>query len=160
MLILFQTNKKTNFIFNPFSKDAVNKWRLKQKLEALETENYNQMSVFVRTFYTSILRIFGMDQVYLFDPLLINIDKFIHQIEKRGLDFEGIYRVAGITSQVNILMKDFQKFSYFDVKKWDEVCVDNMHIIPNLFKGYIRDLPLMKNQFIKLLSKPSVLLKS
>jgi hypothetical protein len=129
-------------------------------LEAIELESYNQMRIFSRKFYLSILGIFGMDQVYSFDPLLINIEKFIHQIEKGGLDLEGIYKNSGSKSQLDILMKDFQKFSYFDVKKWDEVCVDNMHIIPNLFKGYIRDLPLMKNQFIKLLSKPSVLLKS
>jgi hypothetical protein len=123
-------------------------------------ENYNQMDFYFRHFYTSILRIFTEDQLYSLDSLVINIEKFIHEIEKGGLDLEGIYKNSGSKSQLDILMKDFQKFSYFDVKKWDEVCVDNMHILPNLFKGYIRDLPLMINQFIKLLSKPSVLLKS
>jgi hypothetical protein len=110
------------------------------------------MSIFNRKFYLSILGIFGEDQVYSFDPLLINIDKFIHQIEKGGLDLTGIYRVSATNAQLDILMKDFQKFSYFDVKKWD--VVDKLYVIPSLFKRFIREVPLIKNHFLKLLSKP------
>jgi hypothetical protein len=117
-------------------------------------DNYNQMDFYFRHFYTSILRIFTEDQLYSLDSLVINIEKFIHEIEKGGLDLEGIYKNSGSKFQLDTLMKDFQKFSYFDVKKWDEV--DNKHVIPSLFKQYIRDLPLIKNNFFKLLSKPLI----
>ncbi len=111
------------------------------------------MSIFNRKFYLSILGIFGEDQVYSFDPLLINIDKFIHQIEKGGLDLTGIYKHSGSKSQLDSLMKDFQKFSYFDIKKWKKE-VNDENMIPDLFKRYIRDMALIKNHFLKLLSKP------
>ena len=81
-------------------------------MEVLEAEDYNQMFLFYLSFYPSIRRIFAEEKSYsLHNPLLI-VEKFIREIENRGVDFEGIYRLSGVKTKAENLMKDFQKSSY------------------------------------------------
>lgn len=70
-------------------------------------------------------------------PLIV--EKCIQEIEKRGLEEVGIYRVAGTGSIVTALKKEFNKeINKVDLsdQKWADI-----NVIADAFKQFLRELP-------------------
>ncbi|XP_064619190.1 active breakpoint cluster region-related protein-like isoform X2 [Lineus longissimus] len=59
-------------------------------------------------------------------------------VEKRGLDDVGIYRVSGVSSEIQRLKKLFEKSSKVAV---DELVQADIHAVTGLLKLYFRELP-------------------
>lgn len=61
----------------------------------------------------------------------------IRQVEKRGMDVEGVYRKSGGAGQVKSVQAGFEKDNYFDISDQDL----DIHAITSALKQYFRKLP-------------------
>ncbi|KAI5367944.1 Putative Rho GTPase activation protein [Septoria linicola] len=61
----------------------------------------------------------------------------IHEVEKRGIDVEGIYRKSGGAGQVKQVQQGFEKDSGFDISDDDL----DIHAVTSALKQYFRKLP-------------------
>ncbi|KAI9864030.1 MAG: rho GTPase-activating protein [Trichoglossum hirsutum] len=68
----------------------------------------------------------------------IEIDRLIYEIEKRGLDIEGIYRLSGSLASIRALrsMYDAGEPINFDDDRWADI-----NILTGLLKMWMRELP-------------------
>lgn len=73
-------------------------------------------------------------------PLPIVVTKCIKEIEKRGLEHEGLYRIAGLHDEVETIRMAFDK----DGENVDisEAKYDDIHSITSVLKLYFRLLPI------------------
>lgn len=67
------------------------------------------------------------------------VDKCITEIEKRGLEEVGIYRVAGTGSVVNELKAEFNK--NIDKVDLDDPAWADINVVADAFKQFLRELP-------------------
>ena len=65
------------------------------------------------------------------------LSKCISEIERRGLDLQGIYRIAGVKNKVETLCASFETGDYKDIDLSDEP----PHLIASCLKLYFRQLP-------------------
>ena len=65
------------------------------------------------------------------------LSKCISEIEKRGLDLQGLYRIAGVKNKVETLCASFETGDYKDIDLSDEP----PHLIASCLKLYFRQLP-------------------
>lgn len=63
--------------------------------------------------------------------------KCIREVESRGLHVEGIYRKSGTFGHVKELKNAFNENKQPKLSNYDDI-----HVITNLLKLYLRDLPL------------------
>ncbi|KAK6644343.1 hypothetical protein RUM43_000610 [Polyplax serrata] len=68
------------------------------------------------------------------------IDKCIQEIEKRGLNVEGLYRVSGFSEEVEALKMAFDKDG--EKTKLSTALYDNIHVLTGALKLYLRLLPI------------------
>lgn len=62
------------------------------------------------------------------------VEKLLSEIEKRGLDETGLYRIPGSVGNINLLKQAFDQ--------GEEVSLNHdIHTIAGCFKAYLRDLP-------------------
>lgn len=73
-------------------------------------------------------------------PLPIVVTKCIKEIESRGLEHEGLYRIAGLHDEVETIRMEFDK----DLEKTDisEAKYDDIHSLTSVLKLYFRLLPI------------------
>ncbi|KAH0544900.1 hypothetical protein FGG08_000980 [Glutinoglossum americanum] len=71
-------------------------------------------------------------------PIPIEIDRLIYEIEKRGLDSEGLYRLSGSLASIRALrsMYDAGEPINFDDDRWADT-----NILTGLLKMWMRELP-------------------
>jgi hypothetical protein len=88
-------------------------------------------------------------------PLIV--EECIKEVEKRGLDYEGIYRKSGGAAQIRSIQLSFdhgEKINLSDEEEYNDICA-----ITSVLKQYFRELPnpLLANElydtFIKVSSK-------
>ena len=65
------------------------------------------------------------------------LTRCISEIEKRGLDLQGIYRIAGVKNKVETLCASFESGDYKNIDLSDE----HPHLIASCLKLYFRQLP-------------------
>eukprot|EP00731_Ephydatia_muelleri_P028454 Em0020g98a len=61
----------------------------------------------------------------------------IEEVERRGLDFEGLYRVSGKSNDLLKIKKIFDSEGYADLTG-----IEDIHAITGALKLYLRELPL------------------
>ena len=66
------------------------------------------------------------------------VEACIQEVEKRGLDFEGIYRKSGGAAQIRAIQLGFDQG---DIQLSDEEEYNDMGAITSVLKQYFRDLP-------------------
>ncbi|KAI7904343.1 uncharacterized protein BX663DRAFT_504733 [Cokeromyces recurvatus] len=70
-------------------------------------------------------------------PLIV--EKCVESVEKRGMDYEGIYRKSGGVGQMRQIQQAFEKgevLNLADEEKWNDICA-----ITSVLKQYFRELP-------------------
>lgn len=70
-------------------------------------------------------------------PLLV--ERCVQVVEKQGMDYEGIYRKSGGTSQLKIITQLFEKGQAFDLDDQDRF--NDISAITSVLKNYFRELP-------------------
>lgn len=70
-------------------------------------------------------------------PLVV--EKCVQAVEKDGMDYEGIYRKSGGTSQLKIITQLFEKGQPFDLEDRDRF--NDVSAITSVLKNYFRELP-------------------
>ena len=65
------------------------------------------------------------------------LSRCIAEIEKRGLDLQGIYRIAGVKTKVENLCASFETGDHKDI----DLSEEPPHLIASCFKLYFRQLP-------------------
>ena len=65
------------------------------------------------------------------------LSRCIAEIEKRGLDLQGIYRIAGVKNKVENLCASFETGDYKDI----DLSEEPPHLIASCLKLYFRQLP-------------------
>ena len=70
-------------------------------------------------------------------PILVR--KCVEEIEKRGLNLTGIYRISGNAKKKKFLRQQFEEFSS-NVDVSEEAGID-CHVLSGLLKDYLRELP-------------------
>jgi len=115
-----------------------NELDIKLKIEFVEAESFLQRSP-----STKSRGIFGfnLSQTLVKEentiPILVR--KCVEEIEKRGLDLLGIYRISGNARKKKCLRKQFEENSA-KVDVSDEFEVD-CHMLAGILKDYLRELP-------------------
>ena len=90
-------------------------------------------------------------------PLII--EQSISAVEKRGMDYEGIYRKSGGAAQMRLIHQSFDQEEPVDLEDDDEV--NDICAVTSVLKQYLRDLPnpvlpySLYPQFIEAVSKYS-----
>jgi hypothetical protein len=72
-----------------------------------------------------------------FVPLIV--EECIKEVEKRGLDYEGIYRKSGGAAQIRSIQLSFdhgEKINLSDEEEYNDICA-----ITSVLKQYFRELP-------------------
>lgn len=69
----------------------------------------------------------------------IIVDKCIEAVEASGMDYEGIYRKSGGTSQLKVIMQLFDRGSPFDLRDLDRF--NDLSAVTSVLKNYFRELP-------------------
>lgn len=70
-------------------------------------------------------------------PLIV--EECIKEVEKRGLDYEGIYRKSGGAAQIRSIQLSFdhgEKINLSDEEEYNDICA-----ITSVLKQYFRELP-------------------
>ncbi|CDS81832.1 related to GTPase-activating protein beta-chimerin [Sporisorium scitamineum] len=70
-------------------------------------------------------------------PLIV--DKCIQAVEAFGMDYEGIYRKSGGTSQLKVITQLFERGNAFDLEDTDRF--NDVSAITSVLKNYFRELP-------------------
>ncbi|CAO1614360.1 unnamed protein product [Sympodiomycopsis kandeliae] len=70
-------------------------------------------------------------------PLIV--EKCIQAVEANGMDYEGIYRKSGGTSQLKIITQLFERGQRFDLN--DQNRFNDVSAITSVLKNYFRELP-------------------
>ncbi|KAI8344198.1 hypothetical protein BC941DRAFT_6029 [Chlamydoabsidia padenii] len=113
----------------------------KGKEEIVTAQSYSNMSLF----YNSIclVSMFGQDlvkQVQLEGTQIpLVVQKCIEAVEKRGMDYEGIYRKSGGVNQMRSIQQAFEQNEEVDLcneDQWNDLCA-----VTSVLKQYFRDLP-------------------
>ncbi|KAI8992630.1 hypothetical protein BDB01DRAFT_443558 [Pilobolus umbonatus] len=69
----------------------------------------------------------------------IIVEKCIEAVERRGMDYEGIYRKSGGVGQMRQIQQTFERGeipNLIDEEKWNDICA-----ITSVLKQYFRELP-------------------
>lgn len=91
-------------------------------------------------------------------PLLI--EQSISAVEKRGMDYEGIYRKSGGAAQMRLIHQSYDMGEPVDLE--DEESVNDICAVTSVLKQYFRELPNpllpynLYSQFIEAVSKYSI----
>lgn len=74
-------------------------------------------------------------------PLLVPllVEKCIAAVEANGMDFEGIYRKSGGSSQLKIITQLFERGQRFDLEDCDRF--NDVSAVTSVLKNYFRELP-------------------
>ncbi|PWZ03747.1 RhoGAP-domain-containing protein [Testicularia cyperi] len=67
------------------------------------------------------------------------VEKCIQAVEAFGMDYEGIYRKSGGTSQLKVITQLFERGSAFDLEDTDRF--NDVSAITSVLKNYFRELP-------------------
>lgn len=90
---------------------------------------------------TPILVLFGSELSvrceYEREPIPGIVVTCIRQVEKRGMDVEGVYRKSGGAGQVKAVQAGFEKDNYFNIGDQDL----DIHAVTSTLKQYFRKLP-------------------
>ncbi|SAM84586.1 uncharacterized protein UBRO_05871 [Ustilago bromivora] len=70
-------------------------------------------------------------------PLIV--EKCIQAVEAFGIDYEGIYRKSGGTSQLKVITQLFERGNAFDLEDTDRF--NDVSAITSVLKNYFRELP-------------------
>lgn len=70
-------------------------------------------------------------------PLVV--EKCVEAVELQGMDYEGIYRKSGGTSQLKIIQQLFEKGQQFNLNDQDRF--NDISAITSVLKNYFRELP-------------------
>ncbi|KAJ1033974.1 hypothetical protein NDA16_000182 [Ustilago loliicola] len=70
-------------------------------------------------------------------PLIV--EKCIQAVEAFGMDYEGIYRKSGGTSQLKVITQLFERGNAFDLEDTDRF--NDVSAITSVLKNYFRELP-------------------
>ncbi|SPO28035.1 related to GTPase-activating protein beta-chimerin [Ustilago trichophora] len=70
-------------------------------------------------------------------PLIV--EKCIQAVEAFGMDYEGIYRKSGGTSQLKVITQLFERGNSFDLEDTDRF--NDVSAITSVLKNYFRELP-------------------
>lgn len=70
-------------------------------------------------------------------PLIV--EKCIQAVEAFGMDYEGIYRKSGGTSQLKVITQLFERGNTFDLEDTDRF--NDVSAITSVLKNYFRELP-------------------
>lgn len=70
-------------------------------------------------------------------PLIV--EKCIQAVEANGMDYEGIYRKSGGTSQLKIITQLFERGQRFDLDDQDRF--NDVSAVTSVLKNYFRELP-------------------
>lgn len=68
------------------------------------------------------------------------VEKCIEAVEASGMDYEGIYRKSGGTSQLKVIMQLFDRGSAFDLQDLDRF--NDVSAVTSVLKNYFRELPI------------------
>ncbi|XP_066928699.1 N-chimaerin-like isoform X2 [Clytia hemisphaerica] len=91
-----------------------------------------------------VKRVFGVDLTTLIKahdqkrPQIV--ESCVHELEKRGLELEGIYRVPGFADDITYLRNQIDKEG--TVPDITEQAFDDINVIAGLVKSYFRTLPI------------------
>ncbi|PWN22306.1 RhoGAP-domain-containing protein [Microstroma glucosiphilum] len=70
-------------------------------------------------------------------PLVV--EKCIQAVERNGMDYEGIYRKSGGSSQLRVITQLFERGSHFDLD--DVERFNDVSAVTSVLKNYFRELP-------------------
>jgi N-chimaerin len=91
-----------------------------------------------------INRVFGIDLTTLVKacntirPFILDI--CVKEIERRGLDTEGLYRVSGLSDDVEAIKVNLE--SDWEKAEATLKSCDDVHVITGILKMYLRSLPI------------------
>jgi hypothetical protein len=72
-------------------------------------------------------------------PVPLIIETCIRAVEKRGMDYEGIYRKSGGAAQVRLIIQSFEGAEHIDLE--DDEQINDICAVTSVLKQYFRDLP-------------------
>jgi hypothetical protein len=98
-----------------------------------EVSDYNGPSMFGRLLAEQVRSEGGDRKV----PLVV--EKCVQAVEKLGMDYEGIYRKSGGTSQLKIIAQLFDNRQPFNLENRDRF--NDISAITSVLKNYFRELP-------------------
>jgi len=98
-----------------------------------EVSDYNGPSMFGRSLAEQV-QSEGPDRI---TPLVV--EKCIQAVEKMGMDYEGIYRKSGGTSQLKIITQLFENRQPFNLENSDRF--NDISAVTSVLKNYFRELP-------------------
>lgn len=89
------------------------------------------------------IKLFGSDlserSRYEDRPIPLIIEQCIQAVEKRGMDYEGIYRKSGGAAQMRLIHQSFDAGDPVDLE--DDESVNDICAVTSVLKQYFRELP-------------------
>lgn len=147
------TEEGAQYLFQAMSREDMNDWMQqintsaregaakRQSVLVNETMDSQSMSPVMDRSTNRRMSVYGvgLDELMPDGHMPVIVDKCIREIEKRGLEEVGIYRVAGTGSVVSALKAAFNKDVHgvnLSAPQWADI-----NVVADAFKQFLRELP-------------------